>query len=65
MLIPIRCFACGSVISAKWEEYKKRIDAGEDPKKVLDDLKVKRYCCRSMLISNIDLMKDIATFGSQ
>lgn len=65
MLIPIRCFTCGSPISAKWEEYKKRIDAGEDPKKVLDDLKVKRYCCRSMLISNIDLMKDIATFGSQ
>ncbi|MEM0272037.1 MAG: DNA-directed RNA polymerase subunit N, partial [Thermoprotei archaeon] len=31
MLFPIRCFTCGKVLSDKWDEYKKRVDAGEDP----------------------------------
>lgn len=65
MLIPIRCFTCGSVISAKWDEYKRRTDEGERSKQVLDDLKVTRYCCRQMLISSVDLTSDIATFGNE
>ncbi len=64
MLIPIRCFTCGSVISAKWEEYRDRVNSGESPKKVLDDLKIKRYCCRSMMLSTVDLMDDIATVSA-
>jgi len=64
MLIPIRCFTCGSVISAKWEEYRDRVKSGESPKKVLDDLKIKRYCCRSMMISTIDFMEDISTVSA-
>ncbi|MGJ7029329.1 DNA-directed RNA polymerase subunit N (RpoN/RPB10) [Methanothermobacter sp. DSM 3267] len=27
---------------------------GEDPGKVLDDLGLKRYCCRRMLISHVE-----------
>ncbi|MHA2255894.1 MAG: DNA-directed RNA polymerase subunit N, partial [Candidatus Heimdallarchaeaceae archaeon] len=26
MIIPVRCFTCGSLIADKWDEYKKRID---------------------------------------
>ncbi len=59
MYVPIRCFSCGSVISTKWEEYKKRVDAGENPAKVLDSLGVERYCCRRMLLSHTDLIDEL------
>ena len=37
-MIPVRCLSCGKVVSAYYEEYQKRTEEGEDPKKVLDDL---------------------------
>jgi DNA-directed RNA polymerase subunit N len=53
MIMPIRCFTCGKVLGSIFEEYKKRVyQKGEDPEKVLDDLGVKRYCCRRMLLSH-------------
>jgi DNA-directed RNA polymerase subunit N len=62
MIIPIRCFSCGKVVGHLWEEYKKRVDAGEDSKKVLDDLGVKRYCCRALFLGSVDLIKKISDF---
>jgi DNA-directed RNA polymerase subunit N len=44
MIIPVRCLSCGKPIGQLWEEYKKRVDAGEDTGKVLDDLGLERYC---------------------
>ncbi len=59
MLMPIRCFTCGAVVADKWEEYDKRVNKNnEDPGKVLDDLGVKRYCCRRMFLSNNDLLEE-------
>ena len=63
MIIPIRCFTCGKLIADKWEEYIERIKKGEDAKKVLDDLHLNRYCCRRMLITHIDLIKNISAFS--
>jgi len=60
LMVPIRCFTCGAPLADKWEEFKRRVDAGEDPEKVLDDLGVKRYCCRKTLISHIELIREIA-----
>lgn len=62
MLIPVRCFTCGSLIADKWEEFSRRVAEGEDPKEVLDSLGVKRYCCRRMLISHVDLIKEVIHF---
>ena len=62
MIIPIRCFTCGSLIADKWEEFVKRVRAGEDPRKVLDDLGVKRYCCRRMLLSHVELIDELIRF---
>mgnify|MGYP000091244140 CR=1 FL=1 len=64
MIIPIRCFTCGALIGDKWEEFSRRVKNGENPGKVLDDLGVKRYCCRRMLLSHIELIDEILVFSS-
>jgi len=62
MIIPIRCFTCGKVVADKWEPFDQRTKAGEDPKAVLDDLGLTRYCCRRMLLTYINLINDISKF---
>ena len=62
MMIPVRCFTCGSLIADKYEEYKKRVGTGEDSGKVLDELGVKRYCCRRMFVSNVDIVDQILPY---
>ena len=59
MHIPIRCFTCGKVVGHLWEEFKKKVDKGEDPKKVLDGMGLDRYCCRRMLLSHEEIMDDV------
>jgi len=59
MMFPIRCFTCGKVIGHLWEEYIRRVNEGEDPGKVLDELGVKRYCCRRMFLSHVEIVDDI------
>ena len=53
-MIPIRCLSCGKPVSAYFDEYNKRVAAGESSKDVLDDLGLTRYCCRRMLISHVE-----------
>jgi len=73
MIIPVRCFTCGKVIGQVYEDYKKRydeyiraVDAGEKPKEnpkmILDDLGLDRYCCRRMVLSHVDLLKEAAPY---
>ena len=62
MLIPVRCFSCGKVVGHLWEEYKKRVEAGEKSEKVMNDLGLKRYCCRALFLGNIDLIKKVSQF---
>ena len=62
MIIPVRCFSCGKVVGHLYAEFKKRTENGEDPKKVLDDLGLTRYCCRSLFIGHVDLLKKIGEF---
>jgi len=63
VIIPVRCFTCGALIGDKWEVYVKRVKNGEDPKKVLDDLGIKRYCCRRMFLSHVDLINEIILYS--
>ncbi len=62
MIIPVRCFSCGKVVGDKWEPYAQRVEAGETPKDVLDDLGVTRYCCRRMLLSHVEIIDEILKF---
>jgi DNA-directed RNA polymerase subunit N len=56
MLKPVRCFTCGSLVGEKYDIFKERFKAGVDPGEVLDSMGVKRFCCRRMLLSNIDII---------
>ena len=63
MMIPVRCFTCGSVIADKYDEYRDKVNAGEKPAEVLDKLEVKRYCCRRMFIAHVESMEEIIKHG--
>lgn len=63
MIMPIRCFTCGKVVADKWEEFSSRVKAGEEPKKILDELGISRYCCRRMFISHVDVIDDILKYS--
>jgi DNA-directed RNA polymerase subunit N len=62
MIIPVRCFGCGKPIGHLWEEYKKRVDAGEDAGKVMTELGLERYCCRAVFIGHADMLPEITKF---
>ena len=84
MIIPIRCFTCGKVVSHLWEPYLEKVQKisleerdieNMDQKyrfvnvetlrektkegKVLDELGIKKYCCRRMMLCNVDLMEKL------
>ena len=42
MIIPVRCFNCVKPVGHLWEEYQERLKKKEEPKKVLDSLKLER-----------------------
>ena len=84
MIIPVRCFTCGEVLSDKWMPYITAVqnlinkESGEVPEttsmdlqyidvqdstpeksiegKVLDELKLHKYCCRRMMLGNVHVI---------
>jgi len=72
MIIPVRCFSCGRVIATDYLKFKdevekirnneKREPTKEEITKIFDDLGVKRYCCRRMIVSHIDLIDEVIEF---
>jgi len=62
MMIPVRCFSCGALIGDKWEEFASRVRGGENPKKVLDDLGITRYCCRRMILSSVEVIDEVIKY---
>jgi DNA-directed RNA polymerase subunit N len=62
MIIPVRCFTCGKLVGDKWEEFARRVKGGEDAGEVLDSLGVKRYCCRRMLLSHVEIVDEVLRF---
>ncbi|MDP2925255.1 MAG: DNA-directed RNA polymerase subunit N [Nanoarchaeota archaeon] len=63
MIIPVRCISCGKPIGHLWEEFKERVEKnGEDSKKVLDELGLERYCCRSIFLGQVDTLELINKF---
>ena len=61
MIIPIRCFGCGKPVAHLWSEFKQRTKT-EDSKKVMDELGLERYCCRSVFLGQVDTLELINKF---
>ena len=51
------------MIAHVYEQYKQAVDGGEDAQITLDDLGIKRYCCRRMFVGHVDLIDEIAPFS--
>ena len=62
MMFPVRCFTCGKVIADKYEKYLEGIKS-KKPAEVLDELGIKRICCRRMFISHVDLIDDVIKYS--
>ncbi len=63
MIIPVRCFSCGKPVAHLWEQFKEqRSKKNADQKKILDDLGLERYCCRSTFLGQNDLIEVVARF---
>lgn len=62
MIIPVRCFTCGKPVGHLYEKFKKRIEKRENGEKILNELGLKRYCCRQLFLGHINLLKEIDQF---
>lgn len=62
MIIPVRCMTCGKVIAHKWDDFNSKLDKGENPAKVLNELGIERYCCRAVFIGHRDILHNINKF---
>lgn len=62
-MVPIRCFSCGKLLADKWDSFKSRAANGEDPAKILDDLGIKRYCCRATMLSTVEFIDDVIRYA--
>lgn len=64
MLIPVRCFTCNKVVGNKYEKYKKLINEdGLSKKDALDQLGLVRYCCRTIILSHVELIDKVLNYS--
>ena len=61
-IIPIRCYSCGKVVGNKWEPYKNMLERGIKSGDALDRMKLKRWCCRRMILAHADLIDDLLEY---
>lgn len=63
-MFPVRCFTCSKPINHLYETYQHEIQKEDrNKKKILDDLKIQRYCCRRMFISHEDVFHDFLQYN--
>lgn len=63
MIIPIRCFSCGKVTADLWERFVRLVEEeGVQEGDALDQLGCKRYCCRRMVLTHVDLIEKLLRY---
>ena len=61
--MPIRCFTCGNIIGHLYNEWISKLEAGTDPKEILDGFGLVRYCCRRMLVTHVEILDETIKFS--
>mmetsp|Transcript_6491 Transcript_6491/g.9988 ORF Transcript_6491/g.9988 Transcript_6491/m.9988 type:complete len:80 (+) Transcript_6491:40-279(+) len=67
MIIPVRCFTCGKVVGNLYKKFIMMKNAGQDgydEREALDILGLKRYCCRRMIMTHVDLIIKLLNYNS-
>ena len=62
MICPVRCFSCGQVVADKYEKYVELLSEGKTPEQALDQLGVKKYCCRRMLLTHVETIDEVIKY---
>ena len=52
-MLPVRCYTCNKIIGNKEKQYEELVKEGFEMRVILDELGLKRYCCRRMLMGCI------------
>ena len=64
MIVPVRCFTCGKVLANKWETYLSLLRSDYTEGDALDELSLKRYCCRRMMLTHVDLIEKLLHYNT-
>ncbi|KAJ3544672.1 hypothetical protein NM688_g5713 [Phlebia brevispora] len=63
MIIPVRCFSCGKVVGDKWNAYLDLLGRDYSEGDALNELQLKRYCCRRMVLTHVDLIEKLLQYN--
>ncbi|KAH8080938.1 DNA-directed RNA polymerase, subunit N/Rpb10, partial [Filobasidium floriforme] len=64
-IIPVRCFSCGKVVGNLWEKYLQLLASELSEGEAMDKLGLKRYCCRRMILTHVDLIEKLLMYNGQ
>ena len=63
-MIPPRCFTCNTVVGQNFDKFVKQKNHSGQYGTLLDQLGIKRICCRRMLLTHVEITDEICHYSS-